>query len=316
MADERDTSFLTDEEVENLNATPKNDDEPETTPEEPKVEIKEPSPPESVVEVKTETQPKVKPEEFIPPQIEGILTKDGKNVIPFSVLEQERTKRQQVEAELTELRKPKVEVQPKVIQPEPKTEEGIDFNALAEKLYGSQDGAAEVLKMVFEAGTKIASEAGSTAAERSTLTARFQDKVEVIKAQNPWLKDAAEELVTLMASKRIQADPAFNPNDLNSLVRVTEEAMKEVKSLLKVDVPQIDEAKIRKDEREKATKEIMQTFNITVPKVVTLAGARNANPDIQNKFDTLDELNGIEFEEAFGQLTPQERAAFLVRTNA
>jgi hypothetical protein len=128
MANEFDSELLMEEEVAALKEKPPLGDEPEPTPaEEEKVVAEgEPSPPEKKEEPPVEVAPEVKPPEPPPVAIDGVLTKDGKNVIPFSVLEQERTKRQEsekqakeaadrlvaTEAELAELKKPKKEAPP------------------------------------------------------------------------------------------------------------------------------------------------------------------------------------------------------------
>src|SRR3990172_2488923 len=92
-----DLGLLSEEEAEAYKTTPPLGDEPEPTPaDEEKVEKEgEPSPPEKKVE-SAEAVPEVKPPEPPPekvPAIDGVLTKDGKNVIPFDVLEKERGKR-------------------------------------------------------------------------------------------------------------------------------------------------------------------------------------------------------------------------------
>ncbi len=93
-----------------------------------------PEKPEEKVEPPPEPQPEPKPsEEPRPPAIDGVLAKDGKNVIPYSVLEEERTKRQAAEAEVAELRKKPAEPKPEaklaakpLPQPDPAVVERIE----------------------------------------------------------------------------------------------------------------------------------------------------------------------------------------------
>jgi hypothetical protein len=80
--------------------------------------------------------------------------------------------------------------------------------------------------------------------------------------------------------------------------------------------PSFDPEVERKKMREEVTKEVMTKFNIKPSKVTTLSGVRNVNPEVLNKFDQLDQLNGLEYEEAFASLTPQEREAYLRRTTS
>ena len=300
--------FLTEAEEAALNAPDTKDDEPVTTTE--KVETKETSPPET--EVQAEVPPKTveepPPEEPVQPPAEGILAKDGRNVIPFSVLEQERFKRQQLESELAELRKQppeaKVQPQPKVQEPQP---EAVDFKTLAEKLYESPEGAAEALKMVFEEGARMAREVS----QKSSFEMRFQEKIGELKSQNKWLTGPVEELAFNVAKRKVAENPNFNINDVNDWIKAADEAVKETKELIKPDAKAFDTEAERKKIREEITKEVMQKFNITPAKPTTLSGVRNLSPDIVSKFDQLKALSGIEFEEAFAELTSQEQEAFL-----
>jgi phage-related minor tail protein len=113
----------------------------------------------------------------------------------------------------------------------------------------------------------------------------------------------------------MRSDPTFNGNDLKSLVRVTEEAVNEVRAMLNPQAP-VDETKIRKEEREKTTSELMKKFNITKPKVNTLGSIRNADPDINDKFEAIQAKTGIEYEEVMRELTPRERELFAERLEA
>lgn len=321
--EEINTSFLTDDEVEDLNIDPAKLDESETTSGEEKVDIQEPSTPEAEPKEKVEAQPpkeeKVEAEPVEPkpePRPEGILTKDGKNVIPFTVLEKERAERQRLAEELAELKKPKVEpkAEPRVEkQPEAKPE--IDFKAIADKAYESVEGMAEALQTMYEAGKKAAETVAPSAVQKIVTAEKYSEKVEKIKTDNPWIKGPVEDFIVDLASRKMRSDPTFNGNDLNSLVRITEEAVNEVKGMLSPQAP-VDEKKIRQDEREKVTAELMKKFNITKPKVNTLGSIRNADPNIEDKFESIQAKTGIEYEEAMRELTPRERELFAERLEA
>ena len=330
-----DLDLLSEEEANALKQVPPIGDEPETTPDEEKVEIVEPSPPEKKIEelpkepplVKVEEPPPVVKEEK-PPTIDGIIAKDGKNFIPFSVLEEERTKRQdaetrrqQLEAEVAELKKPKPAEPVKEPEPVKKVEvpPPIDFKAMGKKLYDSEDGAAEVLQQIFEAGKKAGEQSGATAAKSTSMELDFKKEVERIKGANPWIAgDPIVEGVLFNRALQIMDERKIPQDDLGGMVKAAEDAVAEGRKKFRVDDPKIDlQVEIDKAVKaavEKNTKEVLAKFNIKEPDAVTLANVRNLNPEITSKFDEIDTKVGIDFEEAYGLLTPEERDAYLRRT--
>ncbi len=336
---EQNQGFLTEEEEVAFNSPEPKVDELAPPAIEPEGEIKEPSPPESEVEpevkveepkveVKSEEQPSPRPEPEPTPIVDGILAKDGKHYMPFSVLEQERAKRQSLEAENAELRKPKVEV-PKTPLPAPEKPQvdmgaiakqmGIDFKSLADRAYESPEGMTEALEKMFTAGIQVASQVATTTSNQSALDAMYRSRVETIETQNPWLKTEVapglkgEDLAATIMNNRVRSDPNFPVNNLEAWVKVAEESVKEAKAALKMDAPPFDRETERKRITEEVTQQLMQKFNISKPKVTTLAGARNVNPDVISKFDQLDQLVGFEYEMAYGQLSPEEQEIYLRR---
>jgi len=318
---EQDLNLLTEDEAGALEAPP-NEDEPETTSEEIKVETEEPSPP--VEEPPKETPPpegtpkaEAKPEDT-QVHIDGVLTKDGKNVIPFSVLEQERAKRQELEAKLAEATKPKEPPPAEVPPPPPKAatpadiakELGIDFKVLSEKAYESQEGMAEVLATVLQAGIQIAQKEGQGAGTKGAASILYEKEVAQIKKDNPWLKDEAEEVCFTIAQKEIRNNPNFNPENVGDWLDATKNAIAKTKALLKIDQKPFDAEAERKRLTEEVTTQLMQKFNIKPSKVTTLAGIRNVSPDLTTKIEHVASLNGLDFEEAYGKLTSSERDAY------
>ncbi len=339
---EQNQGFLTEEEEVAFNSPEPKVDELAPPAIEPEGEIKEPSPPEIgiepevkveepevVVEMKTEETPPPTPEPEPTPIVDGILAKDGKHYMPFSVLEQERAKRQALEVENQELRKPKVEV-PKTPLPAPEKPQidmgaiakqmGIDFKDLAAKAYESPEGMTEALEKMFTAGIQVASQVATTTSNQSALDAMYRSRVETIETQNPWLKTEVapglkgEDLAATIMNNRVRSDPNFPVNNLEAWVKVAEESVKEAKAALKMDAQPFDREAERKRITEEVTQQLMQKFNITKPKVTTLAGARNVNPETFSKFDQLSQLSGFEFEEGFSQLTPEEQEVYLRKT--
>jgi hypothetical protein len=337
MSNEFDQELLSDEEVEGFKATPPiESDEPEPTPEEPKVE-KEPSPPEPEKKVEAEPAPKVEPEPAPvvekPPEkpttIDGIIAKDGKNYIPFSVLEEERAAkkqaiedRQRLEAEVAELKKPKEPVKEPVREPERKVEAPppIDFKAIAHTAYESEEGMATALQQMFEAGKQVAIEAGTTAGKATTIETEFTREAMKLKGDNPWITPGFVEDSIYNGALRIMAERKVSTDDLPGMVQAAKDAVAEGKKMFRVDEPKIDlKSEVEKAAKiayEKAVKDVMAKFNIKETEPQTLSDVRNVNPDVLNKFDELDKLTGIDFEEAYGQLKPEEREAFLRRGEA
>jgi len=328
MEKENDFGVLTEDEEEALKNPPVESDELETTSEEPKVETKEPSPPEpgKEEEPKPAGEPEPKPVvEPLPPPIDGILTKDGKNVIPFNVLEQERAKRQQLEAELAELKKPKVAVaEPKLeATPQPKAgpgdvdsilkDLGIDVTTLAAKAYESQDNMAEVLKTMLATGIQIARKTAHEEGEQSATGVLYEAKINQLKAANPWMTPVLERVAREFAIDELAVKPAKSIDDF---IAAAEVGIAKVKELTSAGRPAFDPEAERKKIREEETKNIMAKFNIKPSKVTTLSGVRNVNPEVLNKFVELDQLNGLEYEDAFASLTQQEREAYLRRTTS
>lgn len=312
MATEVDYSQLTEEEEAALKSPPETntDEEGTTPPEEEKVEKEETAAPETG-ETKVETTPEAKVE--VTPQIDGIIAKDGKNFIPFAVLEQERAKRQALEAELVEARKPRVEPQP---QAQTKTQEypaGIDFKAMAKQLYSSEEDAAVVLQNIFDAGIQAAQTAGSNVSDARTFEHLWGIETNTIRAENPWLTPLYEGVVQLVVNDSLAKNPIV-PGDLRGLAQRTREVVSGVKKELRIGEKPFDVEGERKKIRTEVTNELMQKFNISKPKVTTLAGVRNVNPDVSSKFERIDQLSGIDLEEAIGLLTSSERDAYLRRT--
>lgn len=313
MGDVFDTELMSEEEAEGLKFVPPLD-EPEPT-SEPKVEIKEPSPPGEPIE----PAPKVEPEPILepvkPPSIDGIIAKDGKNFIPFTVLEEERTKRQAVEAELAELKKPKEPArEPTPIRAEPKVELP-DFKALGKKLYESEDGAAEVLQSVWDlaqkAATATATATASSVATTTAVGAEFEKRVLVMKKENPWIQGSVENFLVMKAAD-LMAERKLAPNDLEGMLQAATDAVNEGKKIFRVNEPKVDVEKARKEGYDAGVKALMAKLNIK-EEPVTLANLRNVNPDVLSRFDEMEKLSGIDFEEAYGQLTPEEKDAFLQR---
>lgn len=265
-----------------------------TTPEE-KVETETVAPADTEKEAESQIQPEV------------VLAKDGKNVIPFSVLEKERAEVKSLKAEIEALKAKQItELSPKAVQ-EPQTP--LDAESLAKKLYESEEGAAEVINMIRNEAYNTGVSAGRT----SAFNLAFETKVEQIKNENPWLTPDLEEIALVLA-KRKMTEPGFNPNDLNSLVKMANESVSDLKKLIKMDALVVDEAKIREDERKKTTEELMAKLNITPPKTTTLTGVRNVGTETGNKLDHVDSLSGIDYEDALLQLTPAEKEALLLRS--
>ncbi len=192
-----------------------------------------------------------------------------KNLLPYSVLEEEKAKTRAVEAELEELRKPK--------DPE------IDFQALGKKFYESEEGAAEVLQSMHEqgikVGQKVAAETAASVIKSTAIESKFQDKVKELKGANPWITPGLIENTLVNRAFELINERKVTRYDLDGVVKAAEDAIAEGKKVFRIDEPKVDV---------KAT--------------------------IKSKFDEIDKLSGIEFEEAYGQLTPEEREAFLGRT--
>jgi len=338
-AEQLDLELMSDEEAKAYKEVPPIGDEPETTSEEEKVEkVEEPSPSPKIEEPPKEPAAKevVEPtKEEKPPTIDGIIAKDGKNFIPFSVLEEERAAKkaaiedkQRLEAEIVELRKPKPEpvrepVKEELKKPEPPP---VDFKVLGKKLYESEDGAAEVLQQIFEAGKKAGEQSAVTVAETTAKAATvehdFKREVERIKTANPWIQgDPDVEETISRRALRLMDERKLGEHDIVGMVRAAEDAVTWAKGKFRVDEPKVDiQAEITKAvetavkaERDKVTKEILAKFNIKESDAVTLSDVRNLSPDVTSKFDELDKLYGIDYEEALGQLTPEERDAYLSR---
>ena len=335
MKEEFDNELLMEEEANALKEKlPLGDEEEPTSTEEEKVVVEgEPSPPEKKEEAPAKAAPEVKPPEPPPVAIDGVLTKDGKNVIPFNVLEQERTKRQEsekqaketadrlaaAEAELTELKKPKKEAPP----PPPAKEEvkpTVDFKELGKKLYESEEGAAEVLEKVFNMGAEAGRAGGAEAAVSTTIEKSFQDEVAKIKGDNPWITPGFVESSLFNRGLELMEERGINPNDLKGMLQAARDAVTEGKQLFKVDTPskenlQSEIDKAVKSAVDKNTKDILAKFNIKEPEITTLADVRNLSPDITSKFDELDKLVGIDYEEAYSLLTPKEKEAYNMRVD-
>ena len=337
-----DQELFSEEEAEALKIDPSKSDEMETTsPEEEKVETEVASPPtekKPTEEPKPEEEakpPSEPPAEEKPPSIDGILTKDGKNFIPFKVLEEERAKRQQLETELEELKKPKPEerkpappAKEEVVptKAEVATKVALDIKAmaknLADKTYASPEEAEEafgtLLQTVADLVEGVKSEAKETAssmARTATIQSKFEEKVLAMKAQNPWIQGDVEDHLVMKAAKLI-SERKVAPDDLEGMVKAAEDAVAEGKKLFRVEEPKIDIEAERKKARDQgkaeALKEIQAKFNLKeMP--TTLSDVTNVNPDVISKFDELDKLLGFEFEEAYGQLTPEEQEAYRKR---
>lgn len=311
---EQDLELMSEEEAEAFNKPPEEEvaEQPEKVEAEPE---------------KVEPEPEVKPEEKLEEEQkpEGILAKDGKNVIPFSVLEEERTKRQALESEIAELKKVKQPPPEPVAEPKPKPDFKIDSKALASKLYESAEGAEEVLATLakkieeaYDAGRVAATEAATTA----TTEVEFQKEIEKIKAENPWIPDSKggepsliETTLFNLALKKMEA-AGIKQTDVKGMVRVAREAVAEGKILFKVDQPSVTEAAIverEKKARDAAIKEVLAKFNIKEPDAVTLANLRSASSSSVTRLDDIDKLSGLDYEEAFSQLTPEERETVLRR---
>jgi hypothetical protein len=91
--------------------------------------------------------------------------------------------------------------------------------------------------------------------------------------------------------------------------------------LFKVDAPSKESLQAEIDKAvkialEKQQKDILAKFNIKEPEAVTLADVRNLSPDITSKFDELDNLSGIDYEEAYSLLTPKEKEAYNMRVDS
>jgi len=332
-----DTELLSDEELEGSKSTPPID-EPEPTSDEPLVDTKVPSPPEGekkveeppakveepVIKPPVEPPPKVEP----PPTIDGIIAKDGKNYIPFNVLEEERAakklaveEKQRLESEIAELKKAKVEPVKELApikEPDKKIDAPpIDFKVIAKKAYESEDGMAEALQQMFEAGKVEASKAGATAGRTTTIETEFAREAARIKSANSWITPGLREDAVYNRALSIMQERKLASDDLAGMVKAAEDAVSEMKKEFRVDEPKIDlEAERKKMEAEitaKVTKDILAKFNIKESDAVTLADVRNASPNLLNKFDEIDKLIGIDYEEAIGQLSSEERQAFLRR---
>jgi hypothetical protein len=256
------------------------------------------------------------------PPIEGILTKDGKNVIPYGVLEEERAKRQRLEAEIAELKKPKAEPGPTAApKPEAKPQSvvevdsilqsmGVDVNNLAAKAYESQDNMAEVLKTMLATGIQIARQTAQDQGAQGASQIIYESKINQLKVSNPWLTPELEKVATVFAEEEMRVNP---PKSIDDFVEAATKGIAKAKDLTRAGQPAFDPEAERKKIRDEVTKEVMAKFNIKPAKVTTLSGVRNVNPDVTSKFDELDKLSGIDFEDAFGQLTPAEKDAFLRR---
>ena len=325
---EQDLGLLTEDEAAAFSNPVVENDEPETTSEDEKVDTGEPSPPEPEKQPEAEPQPapdpskvtpRVEPEPTPTPQIDGIITRDGKNFIPFGVLEQERSKRQQLEVELAEARKPKpaepvpaTERKPEAT-PQPIdlddlfTKQGVNVEALAAKAYESQEGMAEVLKAVLTVGVNVGRQTARQTGEESARGVLFNEKITHLKAANAWLTPELEAISFMFAEQEAAKNP---PKDVDALLKITEGALTKVKAMIKADQPAFDPEAERRKIRDEVTNEVMQKFNIKPAKIQTLGGVRNMNPEILSKFQQLDTLSGLDYEDAYAELTPQEKSAY------
>jgi len=343
-----DNELLSEEEVEALKTVPPID-EPEPTSEEQKVDIKEPSTPEGEKKVEAEPKPKVEepakkveepvrepePKEEKPPTIDGIIAKDGKNYIPFTVLEEERAAKktaledkQRLEAKVAELEKKAAEPPPKV-EPPPAAEppkQKVDLKALAKDFatntYKSEEDAVlaaeNLIKNIVDVVREEVKGTTEKAVRSSTEETEFKREAARIKSANPWITAGfVEEAIVnralvLMSERKV--------DDLTGMVKASEDAVAEAKIQFRVNEPKIDlkaeREKMAKEIRDQVTKEILAKFNIKEPGPVTLSDVRNVSPDVLSKFDEIDKLSGIDYEEAVGQLKPEEREAYLKRGEA
>jgi hypothetical protein len=336
---EQDLDILSEDEAGALNFVPPIDEEdvvepgptPEKQVEQPPTEPPKEEPTEKKVEPPPEPPPQPKPDER-PPAIDGILAKDGKNVIPFSVLEDERSKRQALETEIAELRKkppeppPKVEVRP----PEEPAKPKIDLKALAKDFatntYKSEEDAViaaenlitNLVEMVTEQIKGTATEVVKT----TTLEAEFTREVERIKTANPWItegkvgeKPTPIENALFARALEIMDDRKVTQTDVRGMVKAAEDAVAEGKTKFKVDQPDLktEVEKARKEGFESGTKALMAKLNIK-EEPQTLADVRNVNPNLNSKFEEMDNLIGVDLEEAYAALTPEEREGYLRRT--
>ncbi len=292
------------------------DDEPETneavtgpTPE--TVVAAEPAPPVEEPAKVEEAQVEPKPEPEVKP--EGILTKDGKHVIPFDVLEKERSEKRELQERLEKLEA--------ASRGAAKPTKGIDFKAMAARLYENPEGAAEVLQAMFHAGVSSAQTVSQTTAQSAALKQVndyfFQEKVNAIKDANPWLTGRIENVALSVALDMAREIPNFDPNNLGQVNRLVDDAVVETRKLVKVDVQPFDaeaeRKKIREEEQAKATKEVMAKFNLSEPGHRTLAGVRNLAPEVTNEFDELDKLSGVRLERALEKLSPEKYDAYMNR---
>ena len=195
----------------------------------------------------------------------------------------------------------------------------IDFKAMAKRAYESEDGMAEALQQMYEVGKKAGEEAGGSAAKSTTIETEFKREVGLIKKDNSWIQKGPMEgfLFNLAVSK--MEERKIEPDDLDGMVQCAKDAVAEGKTLFRVDEPKVDlKTEIEKATKaayEKAVKDVMAKFNIK-EEPVTLADVRNVNPDVLNKFDELEKLTGLDYEEAYAQLTPTEREAYAIRIDA
>ena len=335
MAGEQDLEQLTEEEEAAFKATPPMDDEeePETAPGEKTAETEPlPEEKEEVSKPETKVEPEPEKKEEKPPTIDGIIARDGKNYIPYNVLEEERTakkvaleEKQRLEAENAELKKKVAEPAPKKKEPEPtpKEEPAFDLDAfakeVAKKTYASEDDAVEAIKNLIVTISEKASKVGAEAAVNATAQAEFKKEASRIKTANPWIKPGVMEAAIAFRAKELIAEREIANDDFAGTVQAAEDAVAEAKIQFRVDEPKIDrQAEINKAVKvavEKNTNEILAKFNLKQESgVKTLGNIKNLNPDVVSKFDELDKLNGIDFEEAFAQLSPEEKEKFLERT--
>jgi len=189
---------------------------------------------------------------------------------------------------------------------------------------------AEALKDMFAAGiaqaTAEAKTAGSESATVATNAMEFKRETDSLRAQNPWI-DADKTGITGQAvygyALRLMSERGIvdgNGNFVGSIadaVKCSREAVDAAKKIYRIDEPKIDldaeREKARKEGYDAGIKAISKKLNLTA-EPVTLGDARNAGPtDLYNKFDEIEKLNGIDYEEAVAALTPSEREAFIQR---
>ena len=270
-----------------------------------------------------------------------IQSKSGKHFIPFSELEKARHKAKTYRAEADQLRadmgilkyriealeKPKIEEK----APEEKAPE-INLDELETKIYDGDMTPKEALELVRKAGKPPETKPEETTtvdpneiAAQVERKLRFEQGLEKIYGEYPMLKDNQELdkkairfgnvlIAEALEGKSEEEQMAWVTNPEN-LLGVAREAAKQVADSLAPKGSENFDAeaereKIRKEEVERLTSDLVTKFNLKPDEVKTLSDVR-ASASPASKEEELDGKSAEELEDAMADMTTEERNRYL-----